>query len=232
MSAKLAASLCPYCAVGCGLYLVVEKGKAIGIEYMTDHPACEGALCPKGNAVLEVLNHEERLKYPLKKDRRGICGGSPGRRLWIWWPGAWPATSRSTVHRSLGFLASSRCNNEENYLLQKLARLLGSPHVDNCARLCHSPTVVGLGAVLGTGAMTNNLLDLQNSRCIFAIGTNFTEAHPIVSRWAAKGQGQRSNCHRSRSSHHLYLLDGRSAPAHQARKRYRSSEGHDEGDSG
>ena len=46
--------------------------------------------------------------------------------------------------KSLGFLASSRCNNEENYLIEKMARLLGSPHVDNCARLCHSPTVVGL----------------------------------------------------------------------------------------
>ena len=50
MSTKLIASLCPYCAVGCGMYLEVEKGKATGIEYMTDHPACEGALCPKGNA--------------------------------------------------------------------------------------------------------------------------------------------------------------------------------------
>jgi len=72
--------------------------------------------------------------------------------------------------------------------MQKLSRLLGSPHVDNCARLCHSPTVVGLGAVLGTGAMTNNLIDLENSRCILAIGTNFTEAHPIVSRWAQKAK--------------------------------------------
>ena len=65
---------------------------------------------------------------------------------------------------------------------------LGSPNVDNCARLCHSPTVVGLGAVLGTGAMTNNLIDIENSRCIFAIGTNFTEAHPVVSRWAQKAK--------------------------------------------
>ena len=67
MPTKLIASLCPYCAVGCGLYLEVDKGRATGIEYMTDHPACEGALCPKGNALLEILNHEDRLKYPLKK---------------------------------------------------------------------------------------------------------------------------------------------------------------------
>jgi len=165
----------------------VEKGKAVGVEYMTDHPTCEGALCPKGNAVLEVLNHEERLKYPMKRvgdefvrisweEALDLAAKGLGRNLKRHGP------------KSLGFLASSRCNNEENYLMQKLSRLLGSPNVDNCARLCHSPTVVGLGAVLGTGAMTNNLIDLQNSRCIFAVGTNFTEAHPIVSRWVQKAK--------------------------------------------
>lgn len=187
MSTQLVPSLCPYCAVGCGYYLVVEKGKAVGVEYMTDHPACEGALCPKGNAVLEVLNHEDRLKYPMKRvgdefvrisweEALDLAAKGLGRNL------------KKHGPKSLGFLASSRCNNEENYIMQKLARLLGSPNVDNCARLCHSPTVVGLGAVLGTGAMTNNLIDLQNSRCIFAVGTNFTEAHPVVSRWVQKAK--------------------------------------------
>jgi formate dehydrogenase alpha subunit len=187
MPAKLVPSLCPYCAVGCGLYLVVDKGQAVGIEYMTDHPTCEGALCPKGNAVLEVLNHEERLKYPMKKAGDGFVRISWDEALDLVAQGLARNIKRHGP-KSLGFLASSRCNNEENYLMQKMARLLGSPHVDNCARLCHSPTVVGLGAVLGTGAMTNNLLDLENSRCIFAIGTNFTEAHPIVSRWAQKAK--------------------------------------------
>jgi formate dehydrogenase major subunit len=187
MPVKLIPSLCPYCAVGCGLYLVVDKGQAVGIEYMTDHPTCEGALCPKGNAVLEVLNHEERLKYPMKRAGDGFVRISWDEALDLVAQGL-ARNIRKHGPRSLGFLASSRCNNEENYLMQKMARLLGSPHVDNCARLCHSPTVVGLGAVLGTGAMTNNLLDLENSRCIFAIGTNFTEAHPIVSRWAQKAK--------------------------------------------
>jgi formate dehydrogenase major subunit len=187
VSTKLIPSLCPYCAVGCGLYLVVDKGKATGIEYMTEHPTSEGALCPKGNAVLEILNHEERLKYPMKKVGDGFVR--------ISWEEALDMVAQGMTRNirkhgpgSLGFLASSRCNNEENYLLEKMARLLGSPHVDNCARLCHSPTVVGLGAVFGTGAMTNNLADLENSKCIFAIGTNFTEAHPIVTRWVQKAK--------------------------------------------
>jgi len=169
------------------MYLAVEKGKATGIEYMTDHPACEGALCPKGNAVLEVLNHEERLKYPLKRVGEDFVRISWEEALDLAASGL-ARNIKKHGPKSLGFLASSRCNNEENYLMQKLSRLLGSPHVDNCARLCHSPTVVGLGAVLGTGAMTNNLTDLQNSKCIFAIGTNFAEAHPIVSRWVQKAK--------------------------------------------
>jgi len=187
MSTKLIPSLCPYCAVGCGLYLVVDKGKAIGIEYMTDHPASEGALCPKGNSVLEIIDHEERLKYPMKKVGDGFVRISWDEALELI-THAMKLSIKKYGPKSLGFLASSRCNNEENYLMEKMARLLGSPHVDNCARLCHSPTVVGLGAVFGMGAMTNNLLDLENSKCIFAIGTNFTEAHPIVSRWAQKAK--------------------------------------------
>ena len=187
MTAKLAASLCPYCAVGCGMYIVVDKGKAVGIEYMKDHPASEGALCPKGNAVLEVLNSEERLAHPLKRRGEGFVEISWDEALNLVAEGLSRSIRRHGAG-SLGFLASSRCNNEENYLLQKMARMLGSPHVDNCARLCHSPTVVGLGAVLGTGAMTNNLPDLENSKCIFAIGTNFTEAHPVVSRWVQRAR--------------------------------------------
>jgi formate dehydrogenase alpha subunit len=187
MTNKLVPSLCPYCAVGCAFYIEVEKDKAIGIKYMPEHPTSEGALCPKGNAVLEVLNHQDRLRYPLRKV------GDEWER--ISWDEALDLVAKNLARaiknygpKSLGFLASSRCNNEENYLMEKMARLLGSPNVDNCARLCHSPTVVGLGSVLGTGAMTNNIVDLENSKCIFAIGTNFTEAHPVVSRWVHRAK--------------------------------------------
>ncbi|OPY49181.1 MAG: Formate dehydrogenase subunit alpha [Methanosaeta sp. PtaU1.Bin060] len=187
MPVKLASSLCPYCAVGCGFYLAVDKEKAVGVEYMTDHPTCEGALCPKGNAVLEVLNNEERLAYPMKRVGEDHVPISWDEALDLVAQGLARNIKRHGPH-AIGFLASSRCNNEENYLMQKLARCLGSPNIDNCARLCHSPTVMGLGATLGTGAMTNNLLDLENSKCIFAIGTNFAEAHPVVSRWVNKAK--------------------------------------------
>ncbi|HPJ30882.1 MAG TPA: formate dehydrogenase subunit alpha [Methanothrix sp.] len=181
------ASVCPYCAVGCGFYLVVDKGRATGMEYMPDHPTGEGGLCPKGNSVLEVLNHEERLRYPMRRVGNEWARISWDEALDLVAKGLGKAL-KDHGPRSLGFLASSRCNNEENYVLQKMARLLGSPNVDNCARLCHSPTVVGLGGALGTGAMTNNIRDLENARCVLAIGTNLAEAHPVVSRWVQKAK--------------------------------------------
>lgn len=135
MSVKLTSSLCPYCAVGCGFYLAVDKEKAVGVEYMTDHPTCEGALCPKGNAVLEVLNNEERLTYPKKRVGEDYVPISWSEALDLVAQGLARNIKRHGPH-SLGFLASSRCNNEENYLMQKLARaVVGTNNVDHCARL-------------------------------------------------------------------------------------------------
>jgi hypothetical protein len=86
-----------------------------------------------------------------------------------------------------------KCTNEENYLLQKLARLLGTNNVDQCARLCHAPTAVGLARAFGSGAMTNPIPDLANADCIFIIGSNLAENHALVARWVlrAKDKGAR-----------------------------------------
>jgi len=187
MTGKMVASICPYCAVGCGYYIEVVDDRAVGIGYMPDHPTNEGALCPKGNAILDVLNSRDRLRHPMKRVGDGWARISWNEALDLVAKGL-----RNSLKKygpaSLGFLASSRCNNEENYLFAKMARMLGSPNVDNCARLCHAPSVVGLGGSLGTSAMTNNIADLANSKCIFAIGTNFAEAQPLASRWVQRAK--------------------------------------------
>jgi formate dehydrogenase alpha subunit len=180
-------TICPYCGVGCGLYVAVEDGRAVGLEYMPEHPVSEGALCPKGNAVLEILDHPERLRHPMKKANGG----------WkhISWPEALDLVSQniSQVRQAhgpdaLGFLASAKCTNEENYLFQKLARLLGTHNVDHCARLCHAPTVVGLARAFGSGAMTNPIPDLANADCVFIIGSNLAENHAPMARWVLKAK--------------------------------------------
>ena len=80
-------------------------------------------------------------------------------------------------------LASARVSNEENYLMQKFARaVLKTPNVDHCARLCHSSTVVGLAGAFGSGAMTNSIADIGESKCVFVIGSNTFENHPLIGR--------------------------------------------------
>ncbi len=82
------------------------------------------------------------------------------------------------------FLASAKCTNEENYLIQKLARqVFGTNNVDHCARLCHSSTVAGLGMAIGSGAMSNSLDDVaDHAAAYFVIGSNTTEQHPVFAR--------------------------------------------------
>jgi formate dehydrogenase alpha subunit len=78
-------------------------------------------------------------------------------------------------------IASAKATNEDNYLIQKLARaVLGTNNVDHCARLCHSPTVAGLAAAFGSGAMSNAIGDVKESKCFFIIGANTSETHPII----------------------------------------------------
>ena len=188
---KLVPTVCPYCALGCGFYIKLKEDGP-EIEYMLDHPTNEGSLCAKGNASLEIINHPDRLRHPLKK----IEGG------WsrITWDEALSIVAgkiEETIKRhgpdALGFLGSAKSTNEENYLFQKMARTLGSKNVDCCARRCHSPTIPALKRAFGSACMTNPISDLANSDCIFVIGSNFAENHPIVARWAmrAKDRGGR-----------------------------------------
>ena len=182
MPKVLVPTICPYCAAGCGLFVAVEKERVTGIEYMPEHPASEGALCSKGNAALEVIYHEDRLRHPLKRKGDGWAQISWDEALDMIESNL-GGVLRKHGPGSVGFLASSKCTNEENYLIEKMARCLGSKNVDNCARLCHAPSVVGLNRTLGAAGMTNPIADLANSKCIFVIGSNLAENHPILTRW-------------------------------------------------
>jgi formate dehydrogenase (coenzyme F420) alpha subunit len=180
-------TICPYCSLGCGFFLEVKEGKVTGLSYMPGHPVNEGSLCPKGNAATEILTHPDRLLHPLLKTENGWKEISWEEALEM------AAAKMGSVMREYGpealaFMGSAKCSNEENYLFQKIARLLGTNNVDNCARLCHASTLTGLGKSLGAGAMTNPLSDLENSDCIFVVGSNFAENHPVVSRWILRAK--------------------------------------------
>ena len=187
---KLTPVVCPYCGVGCRLYIKTLDGYPTGIEYAEDIPGIsneKGKLCPKGNAVLEYLLARDRLKKPLKAKEEG-------KFVEI----SWNEAIREVAERlkeyskddpdAMMFFGSARTYNEPNYLIQKLARMLGTNNVDHCARLCHSSTVTGLKAVFGAGAMTNTFKDIEEANVIFIIGHNFAETHPVGFRYVIKAK--------------------------------------------
>ena len=178
MDIKYVSTTCPYCGTGCGFNLVVRNGKVFDVAHWQRAPVNGGKLCPKGRYAHEFINSPDRLTKPLiKKD---------GKFVEATWDEAYDLIAErfgSYKPDEMACLSSARTSNEENYLMQKFARVaLKTPHVDHCARLCHSSTVAGLAAIFGSGAMTNSIRDIVESKCIFIIGSNTFEQHPLIAR--------------------------------------------------
>ncbi|MDD4924520.1 MAG: formate dehydrogenase subunit alpha [Dehalococcoidales bacterium] len=167
---------CPYCGVGCGMYLGVRNGKIVAVRG-SDSKANSGKLCVKGRfGIAGYVHSEERLRSPLIKKNGKFVEASWDEALSL------IAEKLSSYPKEqVGIISSSRCTNEDNYVAQKFCRLvLGTNNIDHCARLCHAPTVAGLAQTFGSGAMTNSIEDISEADCIFAIGSNTTEAHPVI----------------------------------------------------
>ncbi len=167
---------CTYCGCGCGIHLGVAGGRIVSARGVRENPSNEGRLCVKGRFGFEFVNAPDRLKTPLIR-RGGVLEEA------TWDEALDLVAEKFSVHRGASFaaIASAKLTNEENYLIQKLARAVqGTNTVDHCARLCHSPSVAGLVQSFGSGAMTNSSQEIGDARCVFAIGTNTTAAHPII----------------------------------------------------
>lgn len=183
---------CPYCGAGCQLYLVVKNGKIIRAEG-ADGRTNEGALCLKGRYGWDYLNDPQlltaRITKPLiRKD---------GKLHAVSWEEAISYTARrlSEIKDKYGpdsiMVAGSARGpgNEANYLLQKFTRaVIGTNNVDHCARVCHGPSVAGLSRVLGNGAMSNTIPEIEDADVLFIIGYNPAESHPIVARRIVKAK--------------------------------------------
>jgi formate dehydrogenase alpha subunit len=170
---------CPYCGVGCQMDLHLKGGcivKATGAHAVPN----QGRLCIKGRFGLGFVQHEDRLKTPLIKEDGSFREAA--------WDEALDLVARRLTEikrkygpEKIGGLASARVTNEENYLMQKMMRaVIGTGHVDHCARLCHASTVAGLAATYGSGSMTNSIGELEDADCILVIGSNPTENHPVI----------------------------------------------------
>jgi len=168
---------CAYCGVGCTMYLGTRGGQIVSVRGDRSNPPSQGRLCVKGRfGSTEYITHPDRLTTPLVRKNGAFTKVS-------WDEALAEVANRLSQYQpdEVAVVASAKCTNEENYVLQKFTRaVLGTHSIDHCARLCHSPTVAGLATAFGSGAMTNSITDIADSRCLMAIGTNTTEAHPVM----------------------------------------------------
>jgi formate dehydrogenase alpha subunit len=189
---RLVTTTCTYCGVGCQFDLNVKDGKVIRVTSKPDAPVNGFHLCVKGRYGYDFIHHPDRLTRP--RVRRYLLEGRArdGHDRGDWVETDWETALNLTAARlaaikreagadAIGVLASAKCTNEENYLMQKFARqVVGTHNVDHCARLCHASTVAGLAMCYGSGAMSNTMDDVaEQARAIFVIGSNTTEQHPV-----------------------------------------------------
>jgi len=173
---------CIYCGVGCQIDLNVNP-KTNRIVRVTSEVGCipnEGNLCVKGRFGMDFVGHPERLRTPLIK-RNGQFEEATWDEAITLIAEKLKTIKSESGPDSIAGLSSAKCTNEDNYVFQKFIRAgIGTNNVDHCARLCHASTVAGLARAFGSGAMTNSIAELKNAKCIFVIGSNTSEAHPVI----------------------------------------------------
>lgn len=171
---------CPYCGCGCTVIMNIRDNRIVKITSEPHLGINEGMLCVKGRFGCDFIDSSERLTDPLiRRD---------GKLVPVSWDEAMDfvaqklcAIKQQFGPDAIGGLSSAKCTNEENYVLEKFIRaVIGTNNIDHCARLCHSSTVAGLVRAFGSGAMTNSIEDFDVTDCVFVIGSNTTECHPII----------------------------------------------------
>ncbi|HRH67998.1 MAG TPA: formate dehydrogenase subunit alpha [Flavobacteriales bacterium] len=173
-------TVCTYCGVGCNLEVKVKDGKVAGITAPYDAEANQGHTCLKGRYAFRFYDHPERLRTPLIK-RNGEFVPATWDEAYDFIVDGFMKIREKHGPDALGGVSSARCPNEENYLLQKFFRAqVGTNNIDSCARVCHSPTALGMQKTFGTGAATNSIDDLRDTHTIMVIGANPTDAHPVT----------------------------------------------------
>ena len=172
---------CTFCGVGCGLYLGINGSKVVSARGDPEHPLSQGNLCVKGRYAFKFINHQDRLTKPLIRIN--------GQLVEADWDEALEFAARrlqqfkddENAVNSFAAISSARCTNEDNYLLQKFTRVvMGNNNVDNSARSCHAPSVAALAETLGSGAMSNSIDEIGDTKCLFIIGTNPSQSYPVL----------------------------------------------------
>ncbi|MCK9472109.1 molybdopterin-dependent oxidoreductase [Sulfurimonas sp.] len=193
-------SVCTYCGVGCDIAAHVKDNKIQKIFAHKDGVVSQGKLCVKGKYGFDFVDSKERLRAPrIKKsflDKNPSIKEAVASALLdfddVWYESDLDSATTAAAmklkeiqkmygRKSIASIGGARTSCESAYLFQKFTRhTLNSPHVDNCARVCHSPSLKGMRTTIGEGAATNPYNDIYNCEFMIVIGSNTTEAHPII----------------------------------------------------
>src|SRR5688500_14399685 len=178
---KAVVTTCAYCGVGCTFRAEMRGEQLVRMVPWKDGKANRGHSCVKGRFAYGYANHKDRILNPMIRESID----QPWREV------SWDEALTFSAERineikaehgpqALGGITSSRCTNEETFLVQKLVRAaFGSNNTDTCARVCHSPTGYGLKTTFGTSAGTQDFDSVMDADVMMVIGANPTDAHPV-----------------------------------------------------
>lgn len=169
-------SICPYCSVGCGVYLGTRDNVLVNVKGDSENPVNKGQLCVKGRFGWSFVNSTERLITPLiRKD---------GKFIKVTWDEAIELVASKLKNykpEEFALLASTKSTNEDSYIAQKFARVvMGSNNIDSSARLCQAPSINAIYETTGKMAIASSMDAIEKSACILVAGTNITRTHPIA----------------------------------------------------
>ena len=213
-------SVCTYCGVGCDIIGHIEDNKIQKISASADGYVSQGKLCIKGKYGFDFVASDNRIRRPRIKQQ--FLEENPHIKAKIidkliayddiwYFTDVESATTAAAMklaevkekhgRHSFCAIGGARTSCESGYLFQKFTRhTMNSPHVDNCARVCHSPSLKGMRTTIGEGAATNPYNDIYSTEFIIVMGSNTTEAHPIVANRIVDA---------AQKSHNLAVLDVR-----------------------
>ena len=176
-----AVTTCAYCGVGCTFKAEMRGDTVVRMVPFKDGKANRGHSCVKGRFAWGYATHRERILKPMVREHitdpwREVSWEEAIARV----ASEFKRIQATYGRRSVGGITSSRCTNEETFLVQKLIRGgFGNNNVDTCARVCHSPTGYGLSTTFGTSAGTQDFDSVEASDVVMLIGANPTDAHPV-----------------------------------------------------
>jgi len=186
-------TVCTYCGVGCSFDVWTKDRQILKVEPLAG-PTNGISTCVKGKFAWDFVNSGDRLTQPLIREDG------------VFRPASWDEALDLVARRmteiksqhgpdALAFISSSKCTNEESYLMQKLARgVIGTNNMDNCSRYCQSPATIGLFRTVGFGGDSGSIKDIENASLVLIIGSNTAESHPVLAtrvKRAHKLRGQK-----------------------------------------